>query len=165
MRSTFASSTWNQADPNRTIYPPALSDQQSWTQRGLTEPRHSWLCTGAQSQPYFKAPWHVPPLVWSGSQTQIISIISCSMAPELFLFFQGLWLGQYRTASNITPECTQARHTGEGDTWSQLPLVRIIRLKCTGGKRRLNMALTVRKQWLLIKQSWQDWESFYRIRH
>lgn len=55
----------------------------------------------------------------------------------------------------IQEECTQAGHTGEGDTWSQLALARISRLKCTGGKGTLNTALTVRRQWLLIKQSWQ----------
>lgn len=56
----------------------------------------------------------------------------------------------------ITHECTQAHgHTGEGDTASQLALARISRLKCTGGKGTPNTALTVRRQWLLINQSWQ----------
>lgn len=128
-------------------------------------------------------------LTSSGTPTQIISVISNVMwyrtaeywqetEGDLFVRSGSLVLlhlsfffppefvvGTVLTwASNIIGECTQASHTGEGDTWSQLPLVGIIGLKCTGGRRRLNMALTLRKQWLLIEQSWQDRESFYWIR-
>lgn len=80
-----------------------------------------------------------------------------SSAPDLSPVFLSSACGPYSKHCLwiITHECTQASHTGEGDTWSQLPWVRISGLKCTGGKGTLNAAWTARRQWLLINQRWQ----------
>lgn len=169
-----------------------MSEQQSWIQQGLTEPLHSRLWSRAFLIAIFQASqicvaddgcfwhlqeqrhrslaslvmtWHRTAEYWQETEGGLFVRSGSLELLHLSFFFPEFVVGTVLNwASNIIGECTQASHTGEGDTWSQLPLVGIIGLKCTGGRRRLNMALTLRKQWLLIKQSWQDWESFYWIR-
>lgn len=76
---------------------------------------------------------------------------SCLALPA-FQFFCGLYCKH--CLWTITHECTQAGpHRWR---WYCKPAGRRISgLKCTGGKGTPNTALTVRRQWLLINQSWQ----------
>lgn len=76
--------------------------------------------------------------------------------PFSCLSFQCLWSRTVSAASepslmNVHKPATQVKVI-LGASW---PLLRIIGLKCTGGEGALNTVLTVRRQWLLINQSWQ----------